>query len=218
MLIDNLRKRISNKWISNIETTPEELMRKGIMVIVSLILISSAILVSCSTDSSTGITPTSEQGWICDNDRGGGIRVYKAPYKNSPISAYLVTCIGCCRDATVSSMKKDDGIIFYWVNADGGTGWVTEDYFYPDWSGKPDWSNNWVLCGHSLLPNDRCTWQTVRANARTTGIKRSGTGAGGVYPEWNKGPAIDWAEHWILYTDYRSCSGWDHPLWVKREE
>lgn len=142
MLIDNLRKRISNKRISNIETYREEWMKKGIMVIVSLILLSSAILVSCSSDGSTGITPISEQGWICDNDRGGGIRVYKAPYKDSVGGGYLTTCIGCCRDATVTSMKKDAGIIFYWVNADGGTGWVTEDYFYPDWSGKPAWSNN----------------------------------------------------------------------------
>ena len=117
-------------------------MKKGIIFIIALILLSSAILISCSTGSSTGITPTSEKGWLCDNDRIGGIRVLKGPSLNTQTSAYLTVCIGCCRDATVSSMKKDDGIIFYWVNADGGTGWVTEDYFYPDWSGKPDWSNN----------------------------------------------------------------------------
>ncbi len=117
-------------------------MKKEGIVIIIFLLISSAILISCSTDSSTGITPTNEKGWLCDNDRVGGIRVYKAPYINSQTSAYLTTCIGCCRDATVTSKKKDDGIIFYWVNSDGATGWVKADYYYPDWSGKPDWSNN----------------------------------------------------------------------------
>ena len=117
-------------------------MKKGIMVIVALLLLSSAILISCSTDNTSGITPTNEKGWLCDNDRVGGIRVLTGPSKNSQTSAFLTVCIGCCRDVTVTSMKEDDGIIFYYVDAGSATGWVKGDYYYPEWSGKPDWCNN----------------------------------------------------------------------------
>lgn len=117
-------------------------MNKGFIVIIALLLVSDAILISCSSDNTSGITPTNEEGWICDNNRMGGIRVLTGPSKNAETSAYLTTCIACCRDVSVTSMKVDDGIAFYYVNAGGATGWVEGDYYYPEESGKPDWSNN----------------------------------------------------------------------------
>jgi hypothetical protein len=42
----------------------------------------------------------------------------------------------------MTSKKVVDGITFYYVNINGVTGWVDEDYYYPDSAGKPSWSND----------------------------------------------------------------------------
>jgi len=116
-------------------------MKKRINVSIAMILLCSAIMISCSTDNSSEITPTNESGWVCDHLTIGAIQLRTAPsYKAN--REYMYACPGCCIEANMTSKKVVDGITFYYVNVNGVTGWVEEDYYYPGWAGKPSWSNN----------------------------------------------------------------------------
>ena len=116
-------------------------MKKSFIIIISIILLCSAILISCASGNSSEITPANENGWVCDHLKIGGIQLRTAPSYNAN-RQYMYACVSCCLEASMTSKKVVDGTTFYFVNVNGVTGWVDDDCYYPDWSGKPSWSKD----------------------------------------------------------------------------